>query len=296
MALAQKRRSGQVLSLLTALTTYYDLKPPADYQPAHSIVSSWPVNYYTTYLPWLSFLFSLLAACYFTFHFYAHRDRVEDSSLPYLLCLLYQLAVWVSVILIHWQGPGKLRSRPSDLTSYMNILHDVNTYLTIGQLSTSRYYCCHLCRCRRPLRAGHSLRARCCLPCYDHFCTFLFADIGRDNHNAFLSFLTIMACLAMPLYLRLAANYLRREVGEGDWPARAFAAWTFLIWLFILSQLLYHVYLSYYGWTLREMRGGVRRFAYLSHPHLVKRAMDEEVLWSIQCHRDDDEDDANRRR
>jgi hypothetical protein len=64
-----------------------------------------------------------------------------------------------------------------------------------------KQYVCHLCHCYRPLRAAHSHHSQRCVPLYDHFCAFLWADIGRDNYGSFVCLVALVATIAVPLFL-----------------------------------------------------------------------------------------------
>ena len=68
--------------------------------------------------------------------------------------------------------------------------------------------CCHICRNIRPYRSGHSAVTHRCIRIYDHFCSYLYSDIGRNNYNIFILILFIMLYIAMPSVIYIIYTYL----------------------------------------------------------------------------------------
>ena len=68
--------------------------------------------------------------------------------------------------------------------------------------------CCHVCSLWRPLRAGHGrLRGRCIIQ-YDHFCFYLWSDVGLWNYPYFFFYLFNLALLTIPCFIWLSARFL----------------------------------------------------------------------------------------
>ncbi|CAK9253346.1 unnamed protein product [Sphagnum jensenii] len=122
--------------------------------------------------------------------------------------------------------------------------------------TSSADYCCHFCRILRPFRAGHSSVTGRCVRVFDHFCFLLGADVGKENYALFVSIISIMTILAMPLFLVLFVNDL---YSNGCLFATApsiyyqllkcYVGWTLFMWLLISFTLGYHVMLMSYGLT-----------------------------------------------
>jgi hypothetical protein len=66
-----------------------------------------------------------------------------------------------------------------------------------------REFCCHYCHMYRPIRSAHSHNSHRCIPVFDHFCAFLWKDIGRDNYGHFVVIIGIVSVVALPSFLAL---------------------------------------------------------------------------------------------
>ena len=86
-------------------------------------------------------------------------------------------------------------------TTHTNV-HTHTTHANPSEL------CCHICRNIRPYRSGHSVVTHRCIRVYDHFCSYLYCDIGRNNYNIFILILFIMLSIAMPSVIYIIYTYL----------------------------------------------------------------------------------------
>lgn len=148
---------------------------------------------------------------------------------------------------------------------YETILTKMKEIILKYSLKSSKSFCCHYCRSYKPERAAHSFRLKKCIPRYDHFCYFLWRDIGEENYTYFICYLLSMTTLAMPLFLYQASLYLRdhdvkpfsTEFSSGkysfmDYLLQYYMVWTGIIWIFITLFLGFHIRLFFHGMTTRE--------------------------------------------
>ncbi|RYH15135.1 DHHC zinc finger domain-containing protein [archaeon] len=245
---------------------------------------------YTEYLPVFSFLLSMCVALALSL-VYVHSG-LNQSLFVHGLNILGQIIVWMSFWLVWNIDPGYLptpiitpiTTATHDLTTYLNLLSGLEKALSQGFVRSSKVYCCHICKHSRPLRAGHSVTTNRCVRVYDHFCVFLYRDIGKSNYIYFLSYLFNMSVVCIPQYLRLTALFLRQHMLTTEYNTstlllvcKAFTVWTFLIWLFITYLLCVHLYLSYLGLTSREWKYGAMQFPYINDPKMLAKAKAKDI-------------------
>jgi hypothetical protein len=75
-----------------------------------------------------------------------------------------------------------------------------------------REFCCHYCHIYRPIRSAHSHNSHRCIPVFDHFCAFLWKDIGRDNYGHFVVIIGIVSVVALPSFLALLYIYWKARL------------------------------------------------------------------------------------
>lgn len=226
------------------------------------------------FVPFFSFLFSLCVALYLSI-IYAREP--QPPLWQHICSMLSQGCVWITFVTLYFTNPGVI-AQTDEMNNYAELVEEFQCLVLNGQINSSRNFLCHICRQRRPFRAGHSVVSNRCIPMYDHYCTFLATDVGRDNYGYFLCCLASMAILALPQLLRLSLLYLKAHSADEDYNAswtlltcKAFTVWSLLIWLFVCYLLLYHLYLCHLGLTTREYRGGITAFPYITQPQLLRR-------------------------
>ncbi|KAK4046849.1 palmitoyltransferase akr1 [Microbotryomycetes sp. JL221] len=65
---------------------------------------------------------------------------------------------------------------------------------------------CLNCLTRRPLRSKHSYVTKRCVARFDHYCPWVWNDVGVNNHRQFLLFVASLV-IAVVIYIRLAIAY-----------------------------------------------------------------------------------------
>ena len=72
---------------------------------------------------------------------------------------------------------------------------------------------CLPCLARRPLRSKHSHATQRCTARFDHYCPWVWNDVGFNNHRQFLLFVSCMV-LSILLFLRLTVAYFGASAPE----------------------------------------------------------------------------------
>jgi hypothetical protein len=124
---------------------------------------------------------------------------------------------------------------------------------------------------------GHSIYSGKCIPTYDHFCGFLWKDIGRNNYLEFITIISIMSILAMPSFLWTAVIYNIDHINDVKLFRNnhqvnltivfilfldMFIFWTMAMWFAIFFLLLYHLWCMTKGLTSRE-QANPRKFSFV---------------------------------
>lgn len=109
--------------------------------------------------------------------------------------VIAQVPLWILYILACVKHPGTISNIRTDLSySYEAAITDIVNNKYNNNRYSSRSMCCHVCRSRVDYdhRAGHSTLLNQCIPEYDHYCTFVKNEIGRDNYVYFFGFLLVL--------------------------------------------------------------------------------------------------------
>ncbi|KAI5475300.1 Palmitoyltransferase AKR1 [Pseudohyphozyma bogoriensis] len=93
----------------------------------------------------------------------------------------------------------------------------VEDLVEIGSFNGMNF--CLSCLIRRPLRSKHSYVTKRCTARFDHYCPWVWNDIGVNNHRQFLLFVATLVSSIM-LFIRLAIGYYTEKAPEA--PAEAY--------------------------------------------------------------------------
>lgn len=145
-------------------------------------------------------------------------------AVVYLISFSSQILVWYVTYVTFTADPGTLRRNKqydngfakmtemaSTASDYCSMLHRIHEEQSPSRVQHLCAMTCHVCKLVHPLRAGHSKMTNRCVRKYDHFCYFLWSDVGRNNYWSFYAFLTIMAGVALPVFIGLTTRQLFRE-------------------------------------------------------------------------------------
>ena len=107
---------------------------------------------------------------------------------------------------LHTNTHNNIHTRNTNTHTHSHTITHTNTHT--DTYTNPSELCCHICRNIRPYRSGHSAVTHRCIRIYDHFCSYLYSDIGRNNYNMFILILFIMLYIAMPSVIYIIYTYL----------------------------------------------------------------------------------------
>jgi len=186
------------------------------------------------------------------------------------------------MIRIYYKNPGEYNTKvisvnTSKFLSYDDAIRALSKNKFNSGFISSKTFCCHICRIYRPMRMGHSIYSGKCIPTYDHFCGFLWKDIGRNNYCEFITIISIMSLLAMPSFMWTSILYnidhmndIRNFRSNNQINITIyiilfldiFILWTISMWIAIFTLLVYHVWCMSRGLTSRE-QANPTKFAFV---------------------------------
>jgi hypothetical protein len=183
---------------------------------------------------------------------------------------------------IYYKSPGEYDTKvvsvnTSKFLSYDDAIRALAKNKFNSGFISSKTFCCHIGRISRPMRMGHSIYSGKCIPTYDHFCGFLWKDIGRNNYCEFITIISIMSLLAMPSFVWTAVLFNIDHMNDIKLFRTnnkvtitiylvlfldMFIFWTAAMWLAIFFLLVYHFWCMSRGLTSRE-QANPRKFAFV---------------------------------
>ncbi|GAA6052599.1 hypothetical protein JCM3770_006395 [Rhodotorula araucariae] len=97
--------------------------------------------------------------------------------------------------------PGTVRGPPVGTEALKEVIEEL---VEAGAFNGMNF--CLTCLVRRPLRSKHSYATERCVARFDHYCPWVWNDIGVDNHRQFLVFLLTLV-LGIMAFVRLTYGY-----------------------------------------------------------------------------------------
>ncbi|GAA5877540.1 hypothetical protein JCM3774_005900 [Rhodotorula dairenensis] len=97
--------------------------------------------------------------------------------------------------------PGTVRGPPSGSEELKEVIEEL---VESGGFNGINF--CLTCMVRRPLRSKHSFATDRCIAKFDHYCPWVWNDVGVNNHRQFLLFVASLV-LGVLLFVRLAWAY-----------------------------------------------------------------------------------------
>ncbi|XP_056419704.1 uncharacterized protein LOC130361127 isoform X1 [Hyla sarda] len=125
----------------------------------------------------------------------------------HIIFFLGNVLMWIFFLKASLMDPGFL---PQDTEEYhyavkqaINFNDWKNGKNPLGRL-------CHTCHLVKPLRSKHSCMTNRCVAYFDHYCPYVYNDIGQRNRTYFVGFLFTM-CINCLLSIYLGWNFLQVE-------------------------------------------------------------------------------------
>lgn len=136
----------------------------------------------------------------FTWLYTILRPTFIAHSFLHFILLLLATATLSSFVKACRLDPGAI---PAD-TDEENIRKTISTLLKLRQYDADHF--CIYTMIRKPLRSKYSKARRLNVACFDHFCPWIYNDVGLRNHKLFMAF-ALSLSIAICIYLGLAVSY-----------------------------------------------------------------------------------------
>lgn len=159
--------------------------------------------------PLLAGIFSATAACCIATYLLAILPALWPKHLLWHLLLIFVALVLVGTFVkTATINPG-LVPVPAD---HKVVLEQVRALIALGQYDTEHF--CFYSFVRKPLRSKYSRFSGRLVARFDHYCPWVYNDVGVRNHKLFVAFIYAMAA-GIVLYTKLALAYFDKmaEVG-----------------------------------------------------------------------------------
>ena len=235
------------------------------------------LSYYSSKLSMLiSFIYTII------FFYNSDHSKYGWRIYLYILSIILQFIVIFLMMRIYYKNPGEYNTKvisvnTSRFLSYDDAIRALSKNKFNSGFISSKTFCCHICRIYRPMRMGHSIYSGKCIPTYDHFCGFLWKDIGRNNYCEFITIISVMSLLAMPSFMWTSILYNIDHMNDiKNFRSNnqinltiyiilfldIFILWTISMWIAIFTLLVYHIWCMSRGLTSRE-QANPTKFAFV---------------------------------
>lgn len=124
-------------------------------------------------------------------------------SKNFLLSLLFSILIVISYILfiqLIQSNPGIIETERNHDT----IRTTITDLLSIGSFDTNNF--CIETQVRKPIRSKYSSFQQHVVTRFDHFCPWIYNDVGFMNHKKFVLFITCVE-IAIPIFIKLSLEY-----------------------------------------------------------------------------------------
>ncbi|XP_032870954.1 probable protein S-acyltransferase 23 isoform X1 [Amblyraja radiata] len=168
---------------------------------------------------------------YFTQIVSISLNRLMGFHITFLIC---NVLMWYLFLKASVMDPGFLLR---DCEKYDHALRQAVYFDQWEQGKNPLSRLCHTCHIVRPLRSKHCRVTNRCVEYFDHYCPYIYNDVGYRNRNYFLGFLATM-CLNSVMGVYLAWDWFN-EMGRSIFIGIGFI---FLSVITVISAIMTGIY------------------------------------------------------
>ncbi len=193
--------------------------------------------------------------------------------IPNYYSVIAQIPLWVLYILACVKHPGTIcnDNQTTQPYSYEAAITDIINNKYNNNKYSGKPICCHVCRSRVDYdhRASHSMLLNQCIPEYDHYCTFVKNEIGRDNYVYFFGFLlALLVNIPYHVYVTYVFAHSNPSTGSLSFNFKRFliffSAWCCLVFCLVFLLFISTLYETVRGFTSCEA-GNPARYFYIQN-------------------------------
>ena len=189
--------------------------------------------------------------------------------IPNYHSVVAQIPLWLLYVLACVKHPGTISHNDQTMQpySYEAAITDIINNEYNNNKYSGKPICCHVCRCRVDYdhRASHSMLLNQCIPEYDHYCTFVKNEIGRDNYVYFFGFLLALL-VNIPYHVYVTYVFVSSSSNTGSLSFNFkrllifFCAWCCLVFCLVFLLFISTLYETVRGYTSSEASNTARYF------------------------------------
>ncbi|XP_075471713.1 uncharacterized protein LOC142503430 isoform X2 [Ascaphus truei] len=173
----------------------------------------------------------------------------------HIMFLLSNALMWIFFLKASLMGPGFLPQNTEEYNYAVKQIVNLNDWMN-GRSPLNRL--CHTCRLVKPFRSKHCRVTNRCVSHFDHYCPYIYNDVGHHNRTYFVGFLATI-CMNCTIGVYLCWDWFHME-------GRSFLigiGFLFLSIIMVISALMTAMclYMAAVNITTNE-RINVKKYAY----------------------------------